>query len=327
MVNSKWGYLFVKVSRHSWARKWFFIHDGYFGVCQVNSSGKSKSTIIIEAKIRLVDCQVHNTTDADRRFCFEVIQPKQQTSFVLQAETEEIKQDWLKVFDKNKQQEDDKPPSSPMSLTKSNSLVRSKSNATTALSSPIATTNNDILHSNTSSPKIKHTDSSSTFSNISIITNNNQKYPSINDSSLILSRNYSEEGPSIVMVSTTPDTEATLANSSSLTPLLVWEAARGTPPSTVTKQFPSGSWGIPWSLVPTMMNLTQDFDVFDSNTTKAPTSASLPQAIWPAKPATVNISNVDINGYSDKMNSQNRELRRLFGGVKPEEVVLDGKFE
>lgn len=327
MVNSKWGYLFVRASRHSWARKWFFIHDGYFGVCQVNSSGKSKSTITIEARIRLIDYQVHNTTDADRRFCFEIIQPNQQASFVLQAETEEIKQDWLRVFDKNKQQEDDKPPSSPMSLTKSNALIRSKSNATTALSSPTATTNSDVLHSNTSSPKIKHTDSSSTFSNISIISNSNQKYPPINDSSLILSRNYSEEGPSIVMVSTTPDTEATLANSSSLTPLLVWEAARGTPPSTVTKQFPSGSWGIPWSLVPTMMNLTQDFSVLDSNTTKTPTSASLPQTIWPAKPASVNISNVDINGYSDKMNSQNRELRRLFGGVKPEEVVLDGKFE
>lgn len=331
-MNSKWGYLFVRVSRHSWSRKWFFIHDGYFGVCQVNSSGKHKSSISIEAKICLADCQVHAATDADRRFCFEVIQPKQQASFILQAETEEIKQDWLRVFDKSKQQEGEKVPTSPMSLTKSPSLIRSKSTATTAISSPTATTNSDILHSNTSTPKIKHTDSTSSFSNLSIISNNNQAYPPINDSSLILSRNYSEEGPSIVMVSTTPDTEATLANSSSLTPLLVWEAARGTSSTSATsintastKQLPAGSWGIPWSLVPTMMNLTQDFHGLDPNATKASASVALPRIIWPAKPATVHIPEADIDGYPEKMNSQNRELRRLFGGVKAEEVVLDGK--
>lgn len=340
MMNSKWGYLFVRVSRHSWTRKWFFIHDGYFGVCQVNSSGKHKSSISLEAKIRLAECQVHAAADADRRFCFEVVQPKQQASFVLQAETEEIKQDWLRVFDKNKQlvEGEKAAPSSPMSLTKSPALIRSKSTATTALSSPTATTNSDVLHSNTSSPKIKHTDSSSSFSNMSIISNNKQKYPLINDSSLTLSKNCSEEGASIVMVSTTPDTEASLANSSSLTPLLVWEASRGAGSSaaastttsidtaTSAKQLPAGSWGIPWSLVPAMMNLTQDFSVLDPNATKtlAP-AAPLPRIVWPAKPASVPIPNVDIDGYPDKMNSQNRELRRLFGGVRAEEVVLDGK--
>ncbi|KAL0140742.1 hypothetical protein V8B55DRAFT_1510080 [Mucor lusitanicus] len=322
MMNSKWGYLFVRVSRHSWTRKWFFIHDGYFGVCQVNSSGKHKSSISLEAKIRLAECQVHAAADADRRFCFEVVQPKQQASFVLQAETEEIKQDWLRVFDKNKQlvEGEKAAPSSPMSLTKSPALIRSKSTATTALSSPTATTNSDVLHSNTSSPKIKHTDSSSSFSNMSIISNNKQKYPLINDSSLTLSKNCSEEGASIVMVSTTPDTEASLANSSSLTPLLVWEASRGAGSSaaastttsidtaTSAKQLPAGSWGIPWSLVPAMMNLTQDFSVLDPNATKtlAP-AAPLPRIVWPAKPASVPIPN----------------LRRLFGGVRAEEVVLD----
>ncbi|KAI8641777.1 hypothetical protein BD408DRAFT_433004 [Parasitella parasitica] len=325
MGNSKWGHLFVRVSRHSWARKWFFIHDGYFGVCQVNSSGKQKGSITMEAKIRLVDCQVNAAVDTDRRFCFEVIQPKQQASFMLQAETEETKQEWLRVF--TKQQQEDRSASSPMSLTKSPALIRSKATATTALSSPTATTSTDMSHSNTSSPKMKYADSSSSLSNISISSYRNHKHPSVHDSSLTLSKNLSGEGPSIVMVSTTPDTEATLANSSSLTPLLVWEAARGAPSSTTatatTKQFPGGSWGIPWALVPTMMNLTQDFNILDCNATKAPTSVSLPQVVWPAKPASVGISNVDIQGYSDKMTSQNRELRRLFGGVKSEEVVLD----
>lgn len=73
------------------------------------------------------------------------------------------------------------------------------------------------------------------------------------------------------------------------------------------------------------MNLTQDFHGLDPNATKASASVALPRIIWPAKPATVHIPEADIDGYPEKMNSQNRELRRLFGGVKAEEVVLDGK--
>lgn len=74
------------------------------------------------------------------------------------------------------------------------------------------------------------------------------------------------------------------------------------------------------------MNLTQDFSVLDPKVSKAPAPAApLPRVIWPAQPASVQISNVDIDGYPEKMNSQNRELRRLFGGVRAEEVVLDGK--
>jgi hypothetical protein len=117
-------------------------------------------------------------------------------------------------------------------------------------------------------------------------------------------------------VSTTPDTEASLENSSSLTPLLVWEAACG---SSSNKNLPSASWGIPWSLVPTMINLTQD----TNNASNGSATSVFPQVIWPAKPAAVDIPKIDINGYTDKMNAHNRELRRLFGGVKPEEVVLD----
>lgn len=75
------------------------------------------------------------------------------------------------------------------------------------------------------------------------------------------------------------------------------------------------------------MNLTQDFSVLDPKASKAPAPAApLPRVVWPAEPASVHIPNVDIDGYPEKMNSQNRELRRLFGGVNADEVVLDGKW-
>ncbi|KAL0577889.1 hypothetical protein ABG067_008782, partial [Albugo candida] len=71
-----------------------------------------------------------------------------------------------------------------------------------------------------------------------------------------------------------------------------------------------------------MINLTQD--TTNNNASNGSTTTSVfPQVIWPAKPITVDIPKIDIHGYTDKMNAQNRELRRLFGGVKPEEVVLD----
>jgi hypothetical protein len=260
--------------------------------------------------MRIKDCDIQTVSDTDRRFCFEIKQSN--SSFVLQAETEEIMQDWIRIFDQNKQ-EDEPIPSSPISLTKSSTMIRSKSAATTALSTSNTA---DILNSSSNN------DSNSTSStNLSISSNSESQQK--NDKSLTLSKSYSNEGVAIVMVSTTPDTEATLSNSLSITPLLVWEAARGS--STLsTRRLPSVSWGIPWSLVPTMMNHMQDTQAFDS--TQGPTSSpGLPHVIWPAKPVMIDIPKVDMKGYTDKMNSQNRELRRLFGGVKSEEVVLDGK--
>ncbi|KAI9246007.1 hypothetical protein EDC94DRAFT_529843 [Helicostylum pulchrum] len=294
LANSKWGYLFVRVSRHSWVRKWFFIHSGYFGSCQLDSN---KHSIIIDTRYKLSEGELTVFADTDRRFCFQI--SFAQSGYVLQAETEKTMQDWITTFTRNKND----------IVIRSPSLrIKSKSSPTTALSSPSA-----------SSPKIvQDSSSSSSFSsNISSISVNQRSTSlAIAEGSLTLSKNYSDQGSSIVMVSTTPDSEATLENSSSLTPLLVWEAARIT--STSAKKLPSSSWGIPWALVPTMVNLTQD-----TNTAHESAPPDLPQVIWPAKPVLVDIPKITIAGYTDKMNAQNRELRRLFSGVQSQEVVLD----
>ncbi|RCI05514.1 SNF1-interacting protein [Rhizopus stolonifer] len=237
LTYSTWGYLFIKTSRHSWTRKWFYVHGGYFGSCQAD-----KKTIISEIRVRLTDCKVQASVDLDRRFCFEV-KATNQPSFILQAETEESMQRWIQVFHQNKQSIEQTP-----------------------------------------SVQQHH----------------------VQDVTLL-------QDASMAMVSTTPDIKATLANSSSLTPLLVWEAARGG--SCSIQQLPSGSWGIPWSLVPTMVNLTED-NIVEKQ-------VNLPQVVWPAKTASVEVPHVDMNGYTDKMNGLNRELRHLFSGVGTDEVVLD----
>ncbi|KAG2234954.1 hypothetical protein INT48_005108 [Thamnidium elegans] len=292
LANSKWGYLFVRVSRHSWVRKWFFIHSGYFGSCQL---GSNKRSIIIDTRYKLSEGDLTVFADTDRRFCFQI--SFAQSSYILQAETEQTMQDWITTFTRNK---------NDMGIVRSPSLrIKSKSSPTTALSSPASS----------SSPKIIQ-DSSSSFSNISSISVNQQSTLAIAEGSLTLSKNYSDQGSSIVMVSTTPDAEASLENSSSLTPLLVWEAARIT--STSAKKLPSSSWGIPCALVPTMVNLTQD-----THTAHESAPPDLPQVIWPAKPVLVDIPKITVAGYTDKMNAQNRELRRLFSGVQSQEVVLD----
>lgn len=292
MANSKWGYLFVRVSRHSWVRKWFFIHSGYFGSCQLDLN---KRSIIIDSRHKLPGSDLTIFADTDRRFCFQI--DFDQSSYILQADTEQNMQDWIATFTRHK---------NDMGIVRSPSLrVKSKSSPTIALSS-----------SASSSPKIIRENSSSSFSNISSISFNQQDPLAIAEGSLTLSKNYSDQGSSIVMVSTTPDAEASLGNSASLTPLLVWEAARVT--SISAKKLPSSSWGIPWALVPTMVNLTQDTRIAQEST-----PPDLPQVIWPAKPVLVDIPKITIAGYTDKMNAQNRELRRLFSGVQSQEVVLD----
>lgn len=246
-INSKWGYLFVRVSRHTWYRKWFFLYSGYFGACQVD---KQKNAVVCESRISVENGSIQPITDSDRRFCFEV--SSQETSFTLQAETENDLQDWIRVFQANKTPTRSRP--------------------------------------------------------VSVV---------MDDTNSLLTRNLSDEGPSYVAISTTPETGITLSSSSSLTPLLVWEGIRN---SSGSRTLPAGSWGIPWSFVPTMINFTQDANIVPPDTTTKG-SAEFPRVVWPAKTIMAEVPTVDWEGY--ELATDNKELRALFGGVKPEEIVLD----
>lgn len=69
---SKWGYLFSRISRHTWTRRWCFIYNEHFGWCTV-SNKPSRAMVTVEEKISLASCDVKLITDTDRRYCFEVL--------------------------------------------------------------------------------------------------------------------------------------------------------------------------------------------------------------------------------------------------------------
>ncbi|KAI8976095.1 hypothetical protein BDB01DRAFT_853390 [Pilobolus umbonatus] len=270
--NSKWGYLFIKMSRHTWTRKWCFIHREHFGTSVIlgekgglngsssmspASSASNKNnlhhrfSVLCDARIPLLEYEVQVPFDSERRFCFELIQPNDTTSILLQAETDEDMMEWIRIISKNKE------------------LAR---------------------RSKVETPTIKDSVKS------------------------ILSLEQGEDkGTSVVMISTIPDEDISLTNAYSLTPLMVWEASFIHRPCLENS---SSAWGIPWSLVPVMVDPTD----LDTNTTGI--SRNDQHEIWPAKHSAI-VDIPQIQGYTDELNDYNQELRRLFAGVESTEVVLN----
>lgn len=72
-ASHKWGYLFVRGARNYWVRRWFFLYDGCFGSCNVNSTSRLKGTIAMGDRVSLLLCDIKPLSDIDRRYCFEVM--------------------------------------------------------------------------------------------------------------------------------------------------------------------------------------------------------------------------------------------------------------
>lgn len=104
--------------------------------------------------------------------------------------------------------------------------------------------------------------------------------------------------------------------------------------STTTATTTNSSWGIPWALVPSMFQGSSDDCIANdlaptsggSSNTPAVTDADGHQVIWPTRVDDSNVPRVELNGYTPWLDTRNRELRHLFGGVGSNEVVLSGKI-
>ncbi|KAI8646412.1 hypothetical protein BD408DRAFT_380453 [Parasitella parasitica] len=362
--SQKWGYLFARGARNYWARRWFFLYDGCFGSCNVNASSRLKGTITMGERVSVLLCDIKPWNDGDRRYCFEV-KCAHQPPFILQAETEEDMKEWMGAFEKSKRlmlqteqldyksgtpsatnaasATDTDPSTLGISPPKSSSTVlAAKPKPTNLLDDlPAASTSSPLMNSATESPKSEH----------------------------------QQQRPSIVMLSSCPEKDwQSLAQSTSLTPLLVWEASRATlnastssttsaPSSPATQSFSaaalsldaalidseennsstngashavngeangtSSSWGIPWALVPSMFQGGSTDDI-TSELPPTPGSPNVPaitdadghQIIWPTRVDDSNVPKVELSGYPSDLDTRNRELRHLFGGVSPTEVVL-----
>ncbi|KAI8987418.1 hypothetical protein BDF20DRAFT_910043 [Mycotypha africana] len=111
---------------------------------------------------------------------------------------------------------------------------------------------------------------------------------------------------------------------------------RDSHPSATNNHSSSSSWGIPWALVPSMFSLSHSAAIEnDSNgnasVPNSPTLSSHPDVdqesfyqrqIWPKKIDQLNMLKTDVVGYSSHLDSCNKELRVLFNGVDPNEIVL-----
>ncbi|SAL98337.1 hypothetical protein [Absidia glauca] len=333
-THQKWGYLFTRGTRGYWTRRWFFLYDGYFGSCLVNVSPKLKGAISLDERVNVLLSEIKPITDIDRRYCFEVV-CIQKSPIVLQAETEDEMKDWISAFDKAKRlaiQNEQLPP-------RVTSLAHHQSA--------------DEQNSESPDEPIKRT-----YSHVDA---------PFTDNATAHSEPTTDAQPTIVLLSTSADNDrVSLANSTSLTPLLVWEAARA--PTTHSGSTPSmhdppgkdgllpnqkaqdikgdlgdsngarrpldlpsatnTTWGIPWTLVPSMFQ-----SAGDSND-PPPTPSIVPptpligdpdghQVIWPANLDNNAIPKVDLTDYSAELEKRNQELRNLFGGVAAHEVVLD----
>ena len=277
--------------------------------------------------------------------------------YLLQTETLEDLRDWIaclnwtRRFDgdisSNKDQEENSSivdsfqQSSSVSSNDSSSLSRSTSSLTARPSSTSTATATATARINRRSYKAKSTTTITTPKDIPVTLStsktpvynnlpNNTKLHSI--SGLVFSSSRSsfstthqqqeEQGsPSsaVTYVSNTLSKHGTsLMACLSLSPVLVWEAARSK--SIQSTQVPDSLWGVPWPILGTMLIADKRSVVGQQG---AVTSTEKSGVLWPLACNSSSSLNVDISNY--ELQEDNNMLRKMFGGVKPDEVVLDGK--
>ncbi|CAJ0832317.1 13218_t:CDS:2, partial [Entrophospora sp. SA101] len=104
IMPSKQGYLFMRTpsGKNTWTRKYLYLKDGMIWWSSI-VHGKHRSISVGESeKIDVLLCETRIDTSQDRRFCFEIVYGAKQTTWLLQAETEEELKEWINVFESAK---------------------------------------------------------------------------------------------------------------------------------------------------------------------------------------------------------------------------------
>ncbi|GAN05638.1 hypothetical protein MAM1_0097d05110 [Mucor ambiguus] len=296
--KDKQGYLNSRImngkSRPPWVRRWFFLQEGWFGTCTVSTVHKEKGCIVLGDRIRISECIFRVCTDMDRRYCFEVTHPK--CNFFLQAETEQDMQQWLWSIEYNMQEHQAKPlPTSPQLLLSPTALVDDRFQST-------AKKDKD------SSPRL-----------VAMST------------SPLPSPDGTEQKNLTPMLSTT---------ASSLTALMIREGSQSHHTKAIdikqpqqqdsSKSHASGgsisgsSWNMPWltSGINAFSNSEEDLyqAVSDSGSNSNNSSSEL--IVWPNKLET-DAPTPAISHYSARLETAQKELRRLFYNVPKDDIVIE----
>ncbi|KAL9552880.1 hypothetical protein MBANPS3_003554 [Mucor bainieri] len=328
--KDKQGYLNSRIinggkSRPPWVRRWFFLQEGWFGTCTVSTIQKEKGCIVLGDRIRISECIFRVCADMDRRYCFEVTHPK--GNFLLQAETEQDMQQWLSSieYNSNKQEHTTAKQQQQPLLPKSPQL----------LLSPKAALVNDPSHSSNST------------------TEQQQQQDKNNDDD-------DASSPRLVAMSTSPLpspdgtqqrslTPMLSTTASSLTTLMIREGNQAHRTRAIdikqpqhhdsSKTMASGisnsnsssiatsSWNMPWltSGINAFSNSEEDLhqamsDYSNNNNNSGSGSSEL--IVWPNKLET-DAPKPSLAHYSARLETAQKELRRLFYNVPKEDVVIE----
>ncbi|KAI9019344.1 hypothetical protein CLU79DRAFT_758381 [Phycomyces nitens] len=305
------GYLYQryaigKSTRYTWARRWFFLQDGFFGNCTVGTINKVKGSLVVDERIKIQGCKGKINNDIDRRFCFEVQNSTSNTTFLLQAETEDEMMQWLWAIEKQKELVSN--PGSPGSI--SSKLQQEEEAAEATMPQALLSPKPSLPAKRSPVEKMARTVSSSTCFPLrrEDLLNKNQTLTS------------------------------TLSTAFSLTSLLIREGtrkAKAPAPSETSSETsgqldiipqPSSSWGMPW-LMSGINALANNGDTISLSDTISSKSSSPNEAnqvvVWPTK-LEVEAPKVKLTGYSSDLAQKQKELRKYFANVSPSEVVLQG---
>lgn len=132
----------------------------------------------------------------------------------------------------------------------------------------------------------------------------------------------SESTSLLKMTRTSPDhhDSVRLATTPSSTPLLLCELTTGSSSSScaATLDDQDKLWGLPRSIIP-------QGTIYSTPVDKHHHKAIIGKTVWPWPSKSFQTSTPDVPDYTRRLNNKNQELRYLFHGVSPHEVVLDGK--
>ncbi|KAI8081629.1 uncharacterized protein BX664DRAFT_268258, partial [Halteromyces radiatus] len=286
LSTTKSGYLLFKSTESSiWERQWFFAHNGYFGFCKVNEFDTG-ATVTLELCIPLSFCQVNSLDDTDRHFQLMTKQTSSKVYLILQAETEQEKQDWITI------------------LLQKGTIASSSSSSSSS--------------SNTTTKNLRSTLSGS-HSTTTTYSSNSSKQRGIIPSIKLLSTSKNElhlsNAPSMTPLLLFSISNQLLQNDVSTTQSKPYDILSGN----------SKMWGNPQSIIPRGITLDWTHKQLDVTRASDTYQSIQRKTIWPPSPMITQLCIPDLPGYTTYLSNKNNELRNLFFGVSSDEVVLDGK--
>ncbi|KAG0186221.1 SNF1-interacting protein [Apophysomyces sp. BC1034] len=306
-VLTRQGYLFCRIAvgkpvRFNWVRRWFFLQDGWFGMCTVSTVDKTKGCIVVGDRIKVQDCTGKVNLDTDRRFCFEV--SGSQCSFFLQAETEKDMHQWLSTIDKYKVKKQMQTADDNKEADENQNVSDTDTITPQALLSP--KTQRRILNNRRKSG-----------------SSESHSAGTVSSSSLSFSDTKSSNE------STSPDVSTTY----SLTSLMIREGSKNnlmkrtnSGSSTPSATEIAASWGMPWIIsgISAFSSGSPENSSGGNDSWISRQSANEPRTVvvWPTK-LEMDAPTVTLSGYSAELAARQRELRKLFANVSTTEVVME----